>query len=111
MNDLYLALGRAIAGQCPQGFKEARLQAVPDADRYRLFCDPAEGERSERELDAEASEAIHPPLAEIRARMAAEDGRRWRSCTVTLTPGGGFALDVGYGDAPAQEGGFQIEVR
>ena len=111
MNDLYLALGRAIAAQCPKGFKEARLEAVPDDGAYRIVCAPAEGGEVTLALNEGGGAEIRPPLAEIRARMAAEDGRTWRSCTVTLTPGGGFALDVGYADDDGADGGLKIELR
>ena len=100
MNDLYLALGRAIAAQCPKGFIEARLEAVPDQGSYRIVCKPGEGGEVTLGLNEGGSAEIRPPLAEIRARMAAEDGREWRSCTVTLRKGGHFSIDVSQ--APLQ---------
>ena len=111
MNDLYLALGRAIAAHCPKGFREARLEGVPDETRYRIVCQPGEGGEVTLVLDAAAQEDIAPPLGQIRERMVAEDGRAWRSCTVTLTPGGGFAFDVGYAEDKGGDEGLKIELR
>jgi hypothetical protein len=93
LNHLYLQLGRAIAGQCPPGFKEARLEATPDEDRLELRCTLADGQTAPA-LGAEARAAIGAALAEVRAAMAEADGKSWRSCTVTLAAGGGFAMDV-----------------
>jgi hypothetical protein len=94
MNHLYLQLGRAIAGTCPPGFKEARLEATPDEDRLEIACTLADGSQAAPALDAEARAAIGAALAEVRAAMAEADGKSWRSCTVTLAAGGGFAMDV-----------------
>ncbi|HEV7661309.1 MAG TPA: hypothetical protein VGO55_15830 [Allosphingosinicella sp.] len=94
MNHLYLQLGRAIAGQCPPGFKEARLEATPDEDRLDLTCTLADGSEAAPALDADARAAIAAALVEVRAAMAEADGKSWRSCTVTLVAGGGFAIDV-----------------
>jgi hypothetical protein len=94
MNHLYLQLGRAIAGTCPPGFKEARLEATPDEDRIDLACTLADGSEAAPALDVDARAAIAAALAEVRAAMAEADGKSWRSCTVTLVAGGGFAMDV-----------------
>jgi hypothetical protein len=94
MNHLYLQLGRAIAGTCPPGFQEARLEATPDEDRLDVTCILADGSEAAPALDADARAAIAAALAEVRAAMAEADGKSWRSCTVTLVAGGGFALDV-----------------
>jgi hypothetical protein len=94
MNHLYLQLGRAIAGQCPPGFREARLEATPDEDRIDLACTRADGSETAPALDADGRAAIAAALSEVRAAMAEADGKSWRSCTVTLAAGGGFAIDV-----------------
>lgn len=94
MNHLYLQLGRAIAGTCPPGFKEARLDAAPDEDRLDVSCTLADGSQVMPPLDADARAAIEAALSEVRAAMAEADGKSWRSCTVTLAAGGGFAMDV-----------------
>jgi hypothetical protein len=94
MNHLYLQLGRAIAGTCPPGFKEARLDAAPDEDRFDVACTLADGGQATPALDAEARAAIAAALGEVRAAMAEADGKSWRSCTVTLVAGGGFSIEV-----------------
>jgi len=94
MNHLYLALGRAIAGICPPGFKEARLTAAPDEDRLDLACTLADGSQVAPALDGEARQGIRTALAEVREAMADENGKSWRSCTVTLVAGGGFSMEV-----------------
>lgn len=94
MNHLYLALGRAIAGICPPGFKEARLTAAPDEDRFDLACTLADGSQAAPALDADARQGIAAALDEVRQAMAGEDGKSWRSCTVTLIAGGGFSMEV-----------------
>jgi hypothetical protein len=94
MNHLYLQLGRAIAGTCPPGFKEARLDAAPDEDRLDIACTLADGSQATPALDAEARQGIAAALAEVRQAMAAQDGKSWRSCTVTLIAGGGFSMEV-----------------
>jgi hypothetical protein len=94
MNHLYLQLGRAIAGACPPGFKEARLDAAPDEDRLDLACTMPDGSRVSPPLAGEARQAIGAALGEVRQAMAGEDGKSWRSCTVTLVAGGGFSMEV-----------------
>lgn len=94
MNHLYLQLGRAIAGQCPPGFKEARLDAAPDEDRLDLACTLADGSQVSPPLAGEARHGIGAALAEVREAMAAQDGKSWRTCTVTLVAGGGFRMEV-----------------
>ena len=43
-DQVYLNLGRAIAGQCPSGFEEARLDAeMGEAPAMRLACTPEGG--------------------------------------------------------------------
>jgi hypothetical protein len=94
MNHLYLQLGRAIAGACPPGFKEARLDAAPDEDRFDVACTTADGSQVTPALDTEARAAIAAALAEVRRAMAGPDGKSWRTCTVTLVAGGGFSMEV-----------------
>ena len=94
MNHLYLALGRAIAGLCPPGFAEAKLQATPDEGAFDLNSTMADGTQVQLPVDEAGRAAIRVPLNEIREAMVAEDGKSWRSCTVTLIAGGGFLLDV-----------------
>ena len=94
MDHLYLQLGRAIAGQCPPGFREARLDAAPDEARLDLACTLADGSQATPELDGEARRGIGAALAEVRAAMTDRDGKSWRSCTATLIAGGGFSMEV-----------------
>jgi hypothetical protein len=94
MNHLYLQLGRAIAGQCPPGFQEARLDAAPDEDRLDVTCTMPDGSQVSPPLEGEARGAIGAALAEVRQAMAGEDGKSWRSCTVTLVAGGDFSMEV-----------------
>jgi hypothetical protein len=94
MNHLYLQLGRAIAGACPPGFGEARLDAAPDGDRFDLACTLPDGSRVNPPLVGEARHAIGAALDEVRRAMAERDGKSWRSCTVTLVAGGGFSMEV-----------------
>ena len=89
----YLRLGRAIAGQCPTGFEEARLEATlreGGPAELRLACTPEGGGETRPDLDAEAREGIEALLEAVRER----DGGGWRECTVTLRKGGHFAMDV-----------------
>lgn len=94
MNHLYLALGRAIAGLCPAGFAEAKLRATPDEGAFELVSTMADGTQVQLPVDEAGRAAIRVPLDEIRETMAAGEGGRWRSCTVTLIAGGGFRLEV-----------------
>jgi hypothetical protein len=94
MNHLYLQLGRAVAGSCPPGFREARLDAAPDEDRLDLLCTLPDGSQVTPALDADARQGIGAALAEVRQAMAEADGKSWRSCTVTLVAGGGFSMEV-----------------
>lgn len=97
MNEQYLRLGRAIAGQCPVGFTEAKLKAaIEDREtRFGISASMADGTEFEPGLDDAARGEIEAALHEIRDAQAAEDGKAWRTCTVTLIKGGGFHMDVG----------------
>lgn len=98
MDEVHLRLGRAIARCCPPGFREAVLTAAMDQPgaALALTCTPEEGGEWTPVLDEADRVDIRAALTEVRHVMGREDGRIWRSCTVTLTKGGGFALDVGY---------------
>jgi hypothetical protein len=90
--DPYLQLGRAIAGQCPAGFEEARLEAElgEDGAKLQLACTPEGGGETRPAIDQTAHGRIQALLEHIRDK----DERGWRTCTVTLRKGGGFAMDV-----------------
>ena len=94
--DLYLALGRAIAGQCPAGFEEAQLEAeLGDAGTtMRLAWTAGDGTEGEPGLGPEAEVRIRELLHEIREKMIREKQGSWRRCRVTLRKGGRFAMDV-----------------
>jgi hypothetical protein len=99
VDDKYLKLGRLIAGQCPAGFREARLEAALDVSwaDFKLTCTGPEGGEAERPIAGPAVSEIHIMLADIREAMAAQDGSGlWRNCVVTLRQGGHFAIDVEY---------------
>lgn len=97
-NVAYLALGRLIAGQCPPGFTKASLGAeiLDTVTRVWIEATQADGWDVHLQPSEEAAQQMLELLRGIRARMAEEDGRAWQRCTVTLAPGGGFALDVEY---------------
>lgn len=96
MNHLYLQLGRAIAGQCPPGFQQARLEAAPDEGEATVTCTLADGTETVPALSEDAQDAIWAALQQIRDEMEKDEGKRWRRCTVTLVAGGGFGMDVDY---------------
>lgn len=91
-DDPYLELGRAIAGQCPAGFEEARLEAElgEDGATLRLACTPEGGSETRPAVDPIAHDRIQALLERIRD----QDERGWRACTVTLRKGGGFSMDL-----------------
>lgn len=97
MNDKYLTLGRAIAAQSPPGFLESKLVAVIDGDRADLRISAIMPDTIDLQLglDEDRSRDIRAALLDLRDAMAEADGKAWRTCTVTLKQGGGFALDVG----------------
>jgi hypothetical protein len=97
-NVAYLALGRLVAAQCPAGFTKASLGAeiLDNVTRVWIEATQADGWVIHLQPGEEATEQMLELLRTIRARMAAADGRAWNYCTVTLTPGGGFAMDVEY---------------
>ena len=99
MDEKYLKLGRLIAGQCPAGFREARLEAALDVNwaDFKLACTGPVGDEAETPIAGPAVSEIHIVLADIRDAMAAQDGAGpWRSCVVTLRQGGHFAIEVEY---------------
>ena len=97
MNHLYLQLGRAIAGQCPPGFQQARLDGGAGPGRG---CDsPARwrtAARSRRLCRKTRRTRSGPRSRRSATTMAKQEGRRWRRCTVTLVAGGGFGMEVDY---------------
>ena len=98
MNIAYLGLGRLIAGQCPPGFRQAVLGAEVQEERTPLWLSSTQADDTEVRMppSEEAARDILESLRGIRKAMAEKDGRLWRSCTVTLKQGGGFAMDVDY---------------
>ena len=108
MNDLYLALGRTIAGLCPPGFQRAVLDAAMAGDKpaLSLVCKDADGAEQFPPIDAAARDALLAALTAARDAQTGADGKAWSRCTVTLSAGGGFAMDVGY---PDDDGGAKDE--
>src|SRR4051812_43621881 len=99
MEDKYLQLGRLIAGQCPNGFREARLEGELDADRadLRLTWTGQDQGENEAPLEGVTVSEIQMALGDIREEMARQSGGdRWRTFVVTLRQGGHFRLDVNY---------------
>ena len=97
-DDVYLNLGRAIAGQCPPGFDEAKLEAElgEGGATMRLACTPEGGSETSLPIEPMAQGQIQELLELIRDKTVGEDKRRWRSCAVTLRKGGRFQMDVHY---------------
>jgi hypothetical protein len=98
MEIAYLGLGRLIAGQCPAGFRKAVLgmEIAEEQSLLRIVSTQQDGTEVQMPPDDRAAHDILESLRGIRKAMAEQDGALWRSCTVTLTAGGGFALDVEY---------------
>ena len=97
-DEAYLNLGRAIAGQCPRGFDEARLEAdlAGAAPEMSLACTPEGGSETPVALDPTARTRIREMLEQIRDKTPSEDQRLWHKCTVILRKGGRFQMDVQY---------------
>ena len=98
MDDKYLHLGRLIAGQCPSGFREARLEGALDTDEADLKLSWTAQDQSKGEMpcDPSALREIRAALEDIREEMARQSGdERWRTFVVELRQGGHFRLDVG----------------
>lgn len=92
-DESYLDLGRMIAGHCPRGFREARLTARLGEGETELAieCTLDDGSAAAPPLHKFARDDLAARLVSLRE----EEGREWKSCTVTLSRGGGFAMDVG----------------
>ena len=98
MNDLYLKLGRAMAGICKPGFHQAALLASMDDEgaALQLTYTLDDGSEWEPELTEDDRHQLRGVLTEVRHVQGREDGKVWKTCTVVLTRGGGFEMDVGY---------------
>jgi hypothetical protein len=98
MDDLYLKLGRAMATRCKPGFHQAALLAAMDEEgaALQLTYSMDDGSEWEPELDEDDRAELRTALTEVRHVQGREDGRIWKTCTVVLTRGGGFEMDVGY---------------
>ena len=98
MNDLYLKLGRAMATKCKPGFQQAALLAdAPEGDSsLKLTYSLDDGSEWEPELSVEDRAELRGALTEVRQVQEQVDGKAWKTCTVVLTRGGGFEMDVGY---------------
>jgi acetoin utilization deacetylase AcuC-like enzyme len=98
MNDLYLQLGRAMAGMCKPGFHRAALLAAMDeaGAALQLTYTLDDGSEWEPELSEDDRGTLRAALAAVRHAREQEEGTVWKTCTVVLTRGGGFELDVGY---------------
>jgi hypothetical protein len=98
MDDLYLKLGRAIATRCKPGFHQAALLADMEQEGgdLKLTYSLDDGSEWEPELDEDDRAELRTALTEVRHVQGREDGKIWKTCTVVLTRGGGFEMDVGY---------------
>ena len=98
MNDLYLKLGRTMAGICKPGFHQAALLASMDdaGGSLQLTYTTDDGEEWEPELTEDDRHQLRGVLTEVRHVQGQQDGKVWKTCTVVLTRGGGFEMDVGY---------------
>ena len=98
MDDLYLKLGRAMATKCKPGFHQAALLAAMDEEgaALQLTYSMDDGSEWEPELDEDDRAELRTALTEVRHVQGREDGKIWKTCTVVLTRGGGFEMDVGY---------------
>ena len=98
MNDLYLKLGRAMAGICKPGFHQAALLASMDDEggALQLTYTLDDGSEWEPELTEDDRHQLRGVLTEVRHVQGQQDGKVWKTCTVVLTRGGGFEMDVGY---------------
>ena len=98
MNDLYLKLGRAIATKCKPGFQQAALLADLDKEggELKLTYSLDDGTEWAPELADDDRAELRGVLTEVRHVQGREDGKVWKTCTVVLTRGGGFEMDVGY---------------
>jgi hypothetical protein len=98
MNDLYLKLGRAMAGICKPGFHQAALLGTMDEESaaLQLTYSLDDGSEWEPELTEEDRTDLRAALTAIRDAQQQDDGKIWKTCTVVLTRGGGFEMDVGY---------------
>jgi hypothetical protein len=98
MNELYLRLGRAIATRCKPGFKQAALLADMEkegGDLKLTYSLDDDGEWAPELEEGDRTE-LRTILTEIRHAQGQTDGKVWKTCTVVLTRGGGFEMDVGY---------------
>ena len=95
---LYGTIARALRTICPAGFREARMDAEVEDDwtektyRYRDAGGWSQGVPVEASLDF----AVDDALMALREGMAQAGRPKWRSCTFSLGPDGGFAFDVAY---------------
>jgi len=98
MEIAYLALGRLIAAQCPAGFASASLHVEMEGKDTRLWiaAEQPDGTKVQLQPGASPAQDMLEGLRFIRNGMAQEDGAVWRSCVVTLKPGGRFAMEVEY---------------
>ncbi len=99
MNDLYLRLGRTMANICKPGFHQAALLASVDEEgaALQLTYSLDDGSEWEPELSEEDRQELRLALTAVRhAQGQEDDGKVWKTCTVVLTRGGGFEMDVGY---------------
>jgi hypothetical protein len=98
MNDLYMRLGRTVAGICKPGFHQAALLASMDDEgaALQLTYTNDDGSEWEPELTEEDRQELRLALTAVRHAQTEADGKAWKTCTVVLTRGGGFQMDVGY---------------
>lgn len=98
MDDLNLRLGRTMAGICKPGFYQAALLAAMDEEgaSLQLTYSLDDGSEWEPELTEDDRHNLRMALTAVRHAQGQEDGKVWKTCTVVLTRGGGFEMDVGY---------------
>jgi hypothetical protein len=98
MNDLYLKLGRAMATKCKPGFYQSTLLADMEKEGggLKLTYSLDDGSEGEPSLSEEDRGELRAALTEVRLVQGQVDGKVWKTCTVMLTRGGGFDMDVGY---------------
>ncbi len=98
VEDLYEAVGQALSGSAPKGFRKAWVIADvwDDVTDVEFNYAAADGSETWFDPDPQAVSTVVDALQEIRGAMIEAGQDEWTRCVFTVSADGSIELDIDY---------------